>query len=772
MPNPKKPSLAEETESSEHQEIHSEDFQFVLKHLLAAYQPVLEEDLKRAKSPEELKKEAESKPASCEDEVTLANRIFEKFVTEEVAVRLLPEEGRKQLGPIENWRWCFVHIRCCIIFGWLLCRRQRTFRAFAYYLYRYWLCVRQVLGTPVSHPPTAEEREDFQVLVKALASAYKPYLTDQLASVEFPTGIPDEVLDGKIDCLEGEEEAAAIFERLLTAETAPALLGRKAFETHSKDRSFWFCRCWCLCAIRFGCCLARARNFIDVLRCLIFYRRCLRNCFGPLTCNLTAPQGCVEEIANPAVGAYTVEVHGTASGGTFDHYILEWSTDDITYNATDFIYPPLPPGNPGPGIAPVFNGLLADFNTTYKDPGLYYIRMTVFSNTQAQQPCKIHFQLFKKDVRIMGVDNYFNMDTSWPDPAAKFVENVPALCSRPAGVSEVSFGECLSVQGGAWVGGCSNAKIKQYFLHYKPGFESDCNAPGWTQFWEVDYVTPGQYRDINMRKGTDYLTANWGPDCFIPSFVNLCSIFPPQTSEPNSLLYPSCWQSIIGGCQLNGLYTFRLLVVDTNNHTYCDTQTLWIDNKYPCGAIRIDAVPKCADLFISQFAKPADCSNPWPLLLSGIAFDPLIDEVALPNRPNNNFDYYYVEVEKQAGPTVQIPIPGPDFDPMNPCFYGTSPVGDPLHHCATSVCDPNNLDPMAVFGSLASFDLRALDPICRGNVKWGPDPNLTIPRGECCVYIFKVWVYDRTIRPGGQHTVWGYADWPVKICNDLPIPMP
>ena len=236
MPNPKKPSPAEETESSEHQEIHSEDFQFVLKQLLDAYAPILEEDLNRAKSPEELKKEAESKPASCEDEVTLANRIFEKFVTEEVAVRLLPEEGRKQLGPIENWRWCFLHIRCCIIFGWLLCRRQRTFRAFAYYLYRYWLCVRQVLGTPVSHPPTAEEREDFQVLVKALASSYKPYLTDQLASVEFPTGIPDEVFNGKIDCLEGEEEAAAIFERLLTAQTAPRCLGEKRLKLIAEIR--------------------------------------------------------------------------------------------------------------------------------------------------------------------------------------------------------------------------------------------------------------------------------------------------------------------------------------------------------------------------------------------------------------------------------------------------------------------------------------------------------------------------------------------------------
>ncbi|NJD67215.1 MAG: hypothetical protein FIA90_00860, partial [candidate division NC10 bacterium] len=122
----------------EHEEIHDEDFQFVLRELLNAYRPILEEELSRASAPERLKEEAEKKPPSCEDELALANRIFERFFTEEVAVRLLPEEGRQLLGPIDRWRWCLLHIRCCIIFGWLVCRGPRTFRAFVYYLYRYW----------------------------------------------------------------------------------------------------------------------------------------------------------------------------------------------------------------------------------------------------------------------------------------------------------------------------------------------------------------------------------------------------------------------------------------------------------------------------------------------------------------------------------------------------------------------------------------------------------------------------------------------------------
>jgi hypothetical protein len=748
-------------------ELQNQDFQFVLKQLLAAYQPILERELRLAEDAAELTKEAEAGPPNCDVEIERANGVFNAFFTEDVAVRMLPPSARSILGPVDEWRWCVQHIRCCIVFGWLSCRGPRDFRAFAYSLYRYWQCVRQVLGTPVSSPPTEAQTADFNILVEELAAAFKPYLTDQLATVEFPIAIPAEVLGGTINCREGLAEACEIFERLLTQRTAEALLGKDAFNSRSKDPAFWYCRCWCLCAICFGCCLARARSLLEVLYCLLYFFRCLARCFGPLTCDLTDPNGCAAETAAPPLGAYIVEVHGTASGSGFNHYVLEWSDDGgVTYNATNFIYPPIPPGNPGPGAVPVFGGLLGDLNTTFLNPGPYVIRMTVFSGNGAQVVCTIQFQLFKKDVRILGVDNYFNLDTGWSDPAAKFVENVPALCSRPASVSEVSFGECLSVQGGAWVGGCGSDTIKSYFLDYKPGFESNCSSSGWTNFWEVDYVTPGQYRFVNMRTGTSCLTSNWGPDCFIPSLTLLCAPF--TTSEPNSLLYPSCWPSNLGGCQLNGLYTFRLRVVDTMSVVYCDTQSLWIDNKYPCGAIQIDAVPKCADIFISKFALPPDCSNPWPLPLSGIAYDPLIDELALPTRPNDNFDYYYVEVEKQGGPTLQIPIPGPGFNPLNPCFYGTSRVGDPLNHCASAVCDPNALPAGAIFGNLAQFDLRALDPICSASVKWGPIPALfTINRGECCVYTFKVWVYDRTIRGGGEHTVGGYGDWAVKICNDL-----
>ena len=204
-----------------------EDFQFVLGELLNAYKPVLEADLQRANSPDALIKEALANPPSCEDEFAQATALFDRFTSEAVATRLLPASAREILGPPERWRWCLAHLRCCIIFGWLLCRGPRTFRGSIYYLYRYWRCVREALGAPVQTPPTAAEREDFATLVKAMAAAYRPYLNDQLATVEFTQALPDEIFSGALDCFEGQDAAIQILDRALTTDTAPALLGKE-----------------------------------------------------------------------------------------------------------------------------------------------------------------------------------------------------------------------------------------------------------------------------------------------------------------------------------------------------------------------------------------------------------------------------------------------------------------------------------------------------------------------------------------------------------------
>jgi hypothetical protein len=193
----------------------------------------------------------------------------------------------------------------------------------------------------------------------------------------------------------------------------------------------------------------------------------------------------------------------------------------------------------------------------------------------------------------------------------------------------MSFGECLHIYGGAFVGGCDGKRIKRYMIDYKPGFELDCFTAGWSNIWKVEFNTVWQYRDSNMRKDTSNLTAVWNTDCIVPVF------FPPYClhSEPQARLDPSCWPSHTGLCELSGLVTLRLMVEDTDGNLYCDTQRLWIDNKPICAKVRIDAVPKCQDLFVSQFANPPECSAAWNLPLSGIAYDAYINDALPLTRP-------------------------------------------------------------------------------------------------------------------------------------------
>ena len=733
------------------------DFRLVLESLVDAYRPILEEDLKRAGDLDALVKEADGSAPDCEAEIAAAERLFTPFVNEKTMIALLPAQARELLGPAENWRWCLLHIRCCIIFGWLLCRRPRNFRLSAYYLYRYWICVRRTLDTPVTPGRlTDAERRDLATLVNALAKAYRPYLADELATVDFTAGLPQDLDDGAVDCETGEDETAAIFERLMTVETAQALLGAAAFKAHSAQPWFWFCRCWCLCSIRFGCCLARARNLLEVLGCLRFYWTCLRECFRPLTCALTGPDGCVAEEVNVDIPALVVAVTGTAAGMGFDHYVLEWSRDSITWHATDFVYPPVPPGTTVQGTTPVVSSLLAYLNTTLLDAGTYFVRMTVFGSGGATTTCQEIFSVFKKDVRILGAGGNTTLDAPWTDPAARLLDNVPALCSRVAGTYEASFGGgCLEILGSAYVGGCDNLRTKGYTLDWKPGYETDCGTGGWTNFLAIDFTTPAQQRIVNMRMDTSDLTAYWGPDCLVPL------PWPPGgclLNDPTGRLYPSSWNTLVGGCNLSGLFTLRLTVTDSMAGTYCDTQRIWLDNKPITALILIDAVPKCADLFISQFALPPDCSVPWNLPVSGIAYDEYIDETLPLVRPNDNFDYYAISIEKQGGPSLTIPIPGPGGS----CYYGTSRVGDPGTRCGVPTV-------AQIIGTLTTFDLRAIDPLCQASLPYVVPAGFATPRGQCCVYIFHLTVYDRTARPCGVN--YATADWPVKICNDLQSPM-
>jgi hypothetical protein len=773
-PDPRQPENREGDE--EELELENEDFQFVFRQLLSAYQPILEEDLTRIQDPEGVQREALARPPDCEEEFEQANRLFDNFFTEEVALRLLSPQARELIGPIDQWRWCLRHLRCCIAFGWLVCRGPRTFRSFVYYLYRYWLCVRQALGTPVQLPLSGEAREDFQTLVQALAEAYRPYLTDQLATVEFPLALPDELERGDLDCFEGEDAAAEIFERFLTFDTAQALLGREAFERHSQHPSFWFCRCWCLCAIRFGCCLSRARNFIDVFRCVRFYRRCLRECFRPLTCELTSPEDCVEEetIQTPALNLFKgVEIRGTATGASCSHYTLEWrQAGTLTWRSEGVRYAGSP--EPSQGNCGVVNATLG-YLTTYPfvPPGPVEVRLCVFSTQTgvAPQCCTLQFTLQRNLVWIRGIEG---IEAAEPpgvlDPTAQLVD----------ATGEVrSFGTAVQVVGTAWVGGCEDRRIKRYTLSYHPDFVTDPLLPGFVQFWQVDYLNPfqiahGQSNPINEGALTSQwlrqricLPAPFG--CFtvgnylqatrwstqLPQSFRVEPVDPP--SAPNPPIWNSTPLSSVN-CQ-SGRYTLRLTVEDELGVVHHDLQQAWFDNKDIHGKIfGLAGIDPCEGVELSRFAVDGgDCSVAWPAMLEGIAYDEYIEE-GNTSAPSDNFDQYRLRIKKDGGGWHTVPIPG-----AGGSLIGTARVGDPGVRCPSASPSPGVI-PAEMPGILTVLDMRRLDAVCNPG-----EPGLTLERGECCGYIVWLRVQDKTICPSlgaGRHQVDEF--FPLCICNDLP----
>ena len=738
-------------------EIHNDDFQFVLKALLKAYQPILEQELSRTTHPEELKKDVESNPPSCADELSLAGRIFKEFWDEEVAIRCLPLAARERVVGSKLWAWCWRHILCCIIFGWLLCRGPRNFRAWVYYLRHFWMCIRQLLDHPVTHPPTAEQRADFRILVRALGEAYKPYLTDQLASLEDTEGLPEEALDGKLDCMEGQSEAAAVLDRFLTAETAPALLGKESFEAYHRNEFFWFCRCWCLCAIRFGCCLARARNSRDLLWCLRYYFRCLGRCFDPLVCNITAPTGCTEEQPDTTAGFLFVQVKGTAGGALFGYYTLDVWRGAIHYPGI-VTYP----GGTPTGTSPVFGGLLGTIDTTSLSDATYTVVLTVHSGAGAPQTCvwSTTFDLLKVAVYISRVAGL----AATPNC---FVET--AELGSPA----LSVGGTIDMDGSAYIYECAGRKVERYEIRYAritaPGLEPPQpaqDAPTPPTWPAGNLVAPPLVYDpskywpwTRVGEMPANLINSWGT-------VHVGAPSPGGTDYP--VLVPTSWDSRgATGNPGGGRYSLLLITRDTAGHVYYDLQLVWLDN-WPviCQIVKFqkpgavagtwEDIPPCTDILIS-----------WgKLRIIGLAWDALIDKSAPwlpPTSPNDNFDHYALSYQKQfVGYAGAIPI-APTAD--HPSLAATRRVPDSLAFSPAPVAADADL--------LAEWDLTTLDAgasptgTCGAALPVGQENKLY--RHCACEYTLALGVQDKTV----TQTVSDYylhhpgVDLPIKIVNDL-----
>lgn len=753
-----------------------DDFRFVLGELLAAYKPVLEADLRRAESPDALIKEALDSAPNCEDEFAQAQALFERFTTEEVATRVFPAAVREIVGPAERWRWCLLHLRCCIIFGWLLCRGPRTFRGSSYYLYRYWRCVREALGAPVANPPTAAERADFTQLVGALASAYKPYLDDQRASVEFPQGVPESILAGGIDCFEDGDASAQILERLLNTDTAAALMGRELIAKYRAEPLFWFCRCWCLCAIRFGCCLARARNLREVFRCLRSYRRCLRLCIRRLHCALTDPNGCVRGRTDIVPGRILEPVRGDADGAGFARYLIEVRDPAANLLAGVVVYPngaALPDLGATQGNFAVSGGTLGwiDMKKCALDAGVALLTSTTFEVTlrvfagdgsELAPPCTTHFDLSVNEVFIKRVSTPWSVD--FADP------NEPLRVANSAASALATVGGGLHVRGAIDVYGCTNEKIKEYTIWaipdptftfpQPPAFSAVVPGATWKLVTHIEYsaqtvaqpigpainFTADEVRALNVLDGDpqpDILTNVWGVRTEVKCVLIDAMVFCFSKNVPS--LDPSGFDSNALAKMLpvheggSGKFSFLLQAIDTSGNTFYDVQRAWIDNEpIKLAIVGIGNQAPCSDMYTQTHAgifKTVD--------IRGYAWDQYIDTGDLATPTSNNFDRYQVHFLKQGAVSPEVLLI--DSTDTVPARAAVLPA-----------------ETLSV-GVLEAWDLQSLD--AASNPMGLPADQLLGP-GEACVYNVLLRGWDKTVvNEGTVHGAGALVLFPIKIIN-------
>lgn len=756
-------------------EMVNPDFQFVLKAFLAAYEPILKQQLKLANNPTELEREAESGPPTFANERGQAYEVFSKFLTDEVALRLVPSAARQKLGSIDEWRWCLEHMRCGFVFGWLVCRGPRTFRAWSYYLYEYWRCVRETLGRPVAASPTQQDHRDFQTLVESLAAAFKPYLTDQLASVEFPAGIPDEVLSGKINYLEGEADACEIFDRFLTAESAQALLGQETFLRDGTQPNFWFCRCWTLAAICFGCCLARARSLDGLVWCLVNYFRSLAACVQSLACDLTAPTGCIRGETDILPGRILEPVVGGAFGFNFGHYSIEVRDGAATLLSGVVVYPDSigdPDSSLTQGEFAVASGNLGwiDLQQCVVAAGIEIFTSTAFTVTlrvfatdggELTPDCVTTFQLSLDEVYIKQISTNWSVNFTNP--------NEPLRVGNTLASALATQGGLMNVRGAAFVAGCAGQSISEYtiwaipdpnFSFVQPALYSSVTpAADWVLVTKIDFTAqtipqpvgpPIAYTADQVRAGNELnanpdsvLTAAWGVSVQCPSilidgidFVPACYNLPSLIANPlNSNTLPKMAAVLVGG---TGKFTFLLQVIDTAGNNIYDIQRAWIDNEPVQAAITgIAGLPPCGDLYTQNNAGVFQTVN-----VQGFAWDQLIDP-ATPDftKPtSDNFDFYTVTFQKQ-GAAEWITL-----------ISSTSPV-------------PARPNPLGV-GTLTTWNLQWLDAATNPA---GLPADQLLAQGQECTYVVNVQAYDSTVvNEDTTHSCvppFPGTEFPIKVIN-------
>lgn len=472
-----------------------------------------------------------------------------------------------------------------------------------------------------------------------------------------------------------------------------------------------------------------------------------------LKCQITEPLDCSREEVDMSTGDSFVRVKGTASGAVFGHYTLDLMLDGSSVpNVISY------PGGGASGTSQVTNNELGRIDTSQMDGGTYTVVLTVFpSGAGSSKTCSKSFDLMRAPVWIDRIGHVRARDVGAlpADPT----ERLKLIKSGAApGAPETSVGGSISVEGGAYVQGCGKRMIEYRLEVIETPFGSPVPQADSGGAW-TNIVPPLPYGDaahpyywnclFSFPNYTEngYLTRVWSADsCFIA----------PATPKPMTVV--TSWDTVTP--DLNGRFTVRVhekhkpVGLPGPIEELFDAATVWLDNRNIVVKLRRlkvtgapSALDACEELKLSQF-QPGGQAD-----IIGQAWDPLIlDPPAVPatEKPNDNFGSYSLQIKKDGGGYVPLPIAGTGI--------------------ASNIRVPNVLQvappPQLDTDVLTVWDIVSFLDAGPAPSPYVPPPYPKIYHGERCAYNIHLHATDITVVSDGT-THNGDDDFPFCIVNDL-----